>query len=390
MPRSIKPKDQETYRGYFSAYRAGILNARLTEDLVKNALEHKIGQKVSPESRIAETTILSIEDKGIRISTPSRKPLITYEQILNADEIMRFYLPDEIPNADTRNGGRNNDFRQPVSGSQASHVNNSGYAPALAELVWRELCDAPSDNGAKNISSRIEQLVEVIEEVKDQAMNSDRQVPIRKIRIAAGYSVASRRNVTNKTVIDKFVRQLRPSIKSAQHFDSLLEDWLYNDSFELRNIMLSHSVTPDDETLIYKTFHKASNHDYLLSEEFGYSPDQVEYKEGKEKLQIHLTKERNRYLVKLAKERWARESQGDILCSICSFSFVEAYGDIGKDFIEAHHKIPISELNEETIIRVEDLEPLCSNCHRMIHRRRPWLTVDELRNIWHKNQLNTG
>ena len=72
MPRSVKPKDKETYRGYFSAYRAGILKTPLTEDIVKDALKHRIGQKVSPESRIAKTTIESIEDEGIRIRMPSK------------------------------------------------------------------------------------------------------------------------------------------------------------------------------------------------------------------------------------------------------------------------------------------------------------------------------
>jgi 5-methylcytosine-specific restriction protein A len=27
------------------------------------------------------------------------------------------------------------------------------------------------------------------------------------------------------------------------------------------------------------------------------------------------------------------------------------------------------------------LELVCSNCHRMIHRRRPWLTIEQLRSI---------
>ena len=28
-----------------------------------------------------------------------------------------------------------------------------------------------------------------------------------------------------------------------------------------------------------------------------------------------------------------------------------------------------------------DLVPVCSNCHRMIHRRRPWLSVEQLRQL---------
>ena len=49
---------------------------------------------------------------------------------------------------------------------------------------------------------------------------------INEIRIMAGHSVASRRKITNQSVIDKFVRQLRPDIRSASQFDILLESWL--------------------------------------------------------------------------------------------------------------------------------------------------------------------
>ena len=32
----------------------------------------------------------------------------------------------------------------------------------------------------------------------------------------------------------------------------------------------------------------------------------------------------------------------------------------------------------------EDLSLLCSNCHRMIHRKKKWLTIDELKNIYRR------
>ena len=133
MPRSVKPKDKEKYRDYFSAYRTGILKIPLTEDMVKGALKHRIKQNVSPESRKATSTIIKIEDEGIRIRIPSRTPLIKYREILDADKIMRSCLPDSMPDA-----SRNGDYR-------ASGIDHTYYAPALAELVWRELCDVSSD-----------------------------------------------------------------------------------------------------------------------------------------------------------------------------------------------------------------------------------------------------
>lgn len=66
---------------------------------------------------------------------------------------------------------------------------------------------------------------------------------------------------------------------------------------------------------------------------------------------------------------------------MCAFDFEQAYGDRGADYIEAHHKIPLSELTGETRTRPSDLAMLCANCHRMIHAKRPWLTINELKEL---------
>jgi predicted HNH restriction endonuclease len=54
------------------------------------------------------------------------------------------------------------------------------------------------------------------------------------------------------------------------------------------------------------------------------------------------------------------------------------YGDLGRGFIEGHHLSPLAELAAEWLSRVSDLALVCPNCHRMIHRRRPWLRLGEL------------
>ncbi|WP_286145483.1 HNH endonuclease [Bacillus sp. AFS077874] len=70
-------------------------------------------------------------------------------------------------------------------------------------------------------------------------------------------------------------------------------------------------------------------------------------------------------------------------CLACGFNFEEIYGDRGKDFIEVHHVKPLSTIGEEVSIDpMEDLVPVCSNCHRMIHRKKEKvLTIEELRVI---------
>lgn len=103
--------------------------------------------------------------------------------------------------------------------------------------------------------------------------------------------------------------------------------------------------------------------------------------EGDEKLELHIKKERNKSLVNYAKKIWNNKYEQNVPCIVCSFSFYEKYGDIGSGFIEAHHIVPLVDLTKDTEVKVSDLVPVCANCHRMLHRRRPWLSIDELKHL---------
>jgi 5-methylcytosine-specific restriction enzyme A len=69
-------------------------------------------------------------------------------------------------------------------------------------------------------------------------------------------------------------------------------------------------------------------------------------------------------------------------CKACGFNFGLVYGEWGKDFIEVHHLVPLgnNEVNERNTDPVKDLIVLCSNCHRMVHRKKGiTLTLEELK-----------
>ena len=66
-------------------------------------------------------------------------------------------------------------------------------------------------------------------------------------------------------------------------------------------------------------------------------------------------------------------------CSVCGFDFEKEYGEIGKNFIEVHHSIMVSQMEDGHVVDpIKELFPLCSNCHSMIHRKFPPYTVEEL------------
>lgn len=96
----------------------------------------------------------------------------------------------------------------------------------------------------------------------------------------------------------------------------------------------------------------------------------------------HKRRERNRALVE-AKVSQEMAAHGQLRCESCGLDFERVYGDLGRGYIECHHRTPLSQSGERES-RVDDLALLCANCHRIIHRsgrRRPMMSVDELRDL---------
>ena len=120
----------------------------------------------------------------------------------------------------------------------------------------------------------------------------------------------------------------------------------------------------------------------LLEVDKPVSPEEYkEYKEGQRKLKQHVIRERNSQVIYEAKKNFKLKNIR-VYCEICGFDFEKKYGEIGKNFIEGHHKLPISEITGEyNKITSRDIVLVCSNCHRILHRKRPWLTVEELKRL---------
>lgn len=100
--------------------------------------------------------------------------------------------------------------------------------------------------------------------------------------------------------------------------------------------------------------------------------------EGKLLTKIHLVRERDNRIVKIKKQQF-KEANGSLFCEACGLNFENKYGDRGKDFIECHHTRPLSEGPGTT--HLAHLRLLCSNCHRMVHRKKPWLSFEGLKSI---------
>lgn len=159
----------------------------------------------------------------------------------------------------------------------------------------------------------------------------------------------------------------------------------------LRDFIHRHNLSGGDDIVI----ERVSDREYLiypsaisfnaLQDIFGSLIYETEI--GPEK-DIRIYKEGVRRLVEIY--RYERDSQArnacidyyQCKCFICEFDFQEEFGEIGKDYIHVHHEIPISERGEEyEIDPINDLKPVCPNCHAMLHRKKPPYTVDQLKRI---------
>ena len=77
---------------------------------------------------------------------------------------------------------------------------------------------------------------------------------------------------------------------------------------------------------------------------------------------------RNSWIVKAAKQQALIKGNGRVICECCGFDFYNVYGEIGRYFIECHHKNSISQGKRLTYIT--DLAMVCSNCHSILHRKK--------------------
>ncbi len=110
----------------------------------------------------------------------------------------------------------------------------------------------------------------------------------------------------------------------------------------------------------------------LLEEDFGVN-------EGEITEETRKVIKRCNTIIKKAKGNFIQK-HGSLYCEVCGFDFYKVYGELGKDFIEGHHKNPLCERNGQEMTKIDDIALVCSNCHRMLHRKEN-ISIEALKNI---------
>lgn len=69
-------------------------------------------------------------------------------------------------------------------------------------------------------------------------------------------------------------------------------------------------------------------------------------------------------------------------CAACGVILSEIYGEVAKDFIHVHHLVPLSEVEEGyEVDPIKDLRPVCPDCHAIIHRTDPPMTIEAVADL---------
>lgn len=93
------------------------------------------------------------------------------------------------------------------------------------------------------------------------------------------------------------------------------------------------------------------------------------WSEGSARLVKHLRRERGRGLAQAKKAAFFRE-HGRLYCERCGLDPIEVFGDKdGEACIEVHHhQTAVAEMSDGHETRLQDVQCLCANCHRYVHR----------------------
>lgn len=174
--------------------------------------------------------------------------------------------------------------------------------------------------------------------------------------------------------------------QSIEHIDKILHEGYSLFTFS----QTRHEKTTENGAARIKHFEKKIVRKYLTKKDgdwyatdedcYSFTPEiESEYYEGEKHQRIATYYERD------PKARKECIDKHGLSCGVCGFNFEEVYGSHGKNYIHVHHIVPLHTIGKRyKIDPIEDLIPLCANCHAMIHIGKEMKTVEELKKLLKK------
>lgn len=154
-------------------------------------------------------------------------------------------------------------------------------------------------------------------------------------------------------------------------------------------------ILVDDSNLedIKKALEAQGFKNIVINEEENNDYTGIIIEEGSLDKRTTVQRNRSNKLREIAIKEFKNQHDGELFCIACGFNFLEFYGELGKDFIEIHHSEPIHLMDIQGIkVSIEEalkkVFTICPNCHRMIHRKKEMLSMDDLKKLLNNYDTN--
>lgn len=228
------------------------------------------------------------------------------------------------------------------------------------KLIIGKICDV--DEAARDLDCKVDDLWEASEHIIASAATSTNfhfEVPLevtQRLRFKSGKDLKPLLFSSPNYLDQQTLRGIRElNSESASELDKLLPPLI-----NLSDLLLTHHP------------HSISDEEVFPDEIFS---SQIYYEGATKQIRVNVY-ERN------AQARKKCIAHHGVSCSVCKFNFKEFYGEIGEDYIHVHHLKPLSEIGEEyELDPIQDLRPLCPNCHAMLHRSKNVHTIEALQQL---------
>jgi 5-methylcytosine-specific restriction protein A len=131
-------------------------------------------------------------------------------------------------------------------------------------------------------------------------------------------------------------------------------------------------LRPELKEAIQEIYEKVASSEIISPEEIDADIAENLYEGVKKQVYVNIY-ERNRDARDQCIKRY------EARCVICGFDFEKTYGTIGRNVIHVHHLKPLSEIGERyQVDPINDLRPVCPNCHVIIHKKTPPYSIEEV------------
>lgn len=141
-----------------------------------------------------------------------------------------------------------------------------------------------------------------------------------------------------------------------------------------------NALLVEEKLLLHKYYQESAASDPTFPDEIEYTD--VMLPEGKTKQILVNIRERN------SKARRINIGRYGTRCAVCEVDLGEVYGAEFSGKIHVHHLNPIGETRgEHEVNPLEDLRPVCPNCHMIIHcKQNPPYTIEEVKQMLADNK----